>query len=381
MRVLFVTHERRVNGASKSVLNIIDEFQRRNYSIFVLTPYRDGTFYQELLKRNVNTIVSPYYVWCQAKTRFGWIKNKIMWPLVRSRINMLTARKISKFAIKEKIDIIHSNSSVINVGALISKYCNIPHIWHIREFGDLDFDMHFYESKNKIYRFMNKYTDKFICISNAVKNHYSLLDESKKIVIYNGIDIINNETTDSVTPKNTVNILIAGAIYIGKGQHEAVAACESLHKQGIDNFELYIAGDGDLYFSIDSKIAEHVHVLGHIENMAKLRSIIDIELVCSRCEAFGRVTAEAMLSGIPVIGSNTGGTPELINDGIDGFLYEKGNIEMLTNRLKYLIENKNIREKMGDVAQKKAQIMFTIKRCVNDIEMVYSEVLSKSISK
>ena len=154
MKVLFISHEKKVNGASKSLLNIIDELSSRGYGIYVLTPYKDGAFYNELINRKyVKIIVMPYYLWCQAKTKISWIKNKIMWPLFRSRINMLTAKRLSGIIKREKIDIIHSNTSVINIGALIRKDINVPHIWHLREFGDLDFDMHFYEDKNKIFNF------------------------------------------------------------------------------------------------------------------------------------------------------------------------------------------------------------------------------------
>lgn len=137
------------------------------------------------------------------------------------------------------------------------------------------------------------------------------------------------------------------------------------------SFTIYIAGSGEVYFEVNNELKERVHFLGQVDNIRDIRKHIDIELVCSRAEAFGRVTAEAMLAGIPVIGSNTGGTPELINDGVDDFLYERGNIEMLADKIEILIKNKCLLKEMGRVAKEKAKKMFTIERCVKEIENVY----------
>lgn len=379
MRILYINHEKNLNGAGMSLLGIIDGMYARNHSIYILTSHSKGPFFDELSKRDyVHIIIKKYYGWCQAKTLLGWIKNKTMWPVYKKQINRINAKKISKLAINEKIDLIHTNSSIVNIGGLISKYSGIPHIWHLREFGDLDFGMEFYESRSNIFSFMNNFTNRFICVSRAVSNHYHLLDEKKKNVVYNGID--QNSIIEPSERKNgnNVRILIAGAVFRGKGQHEAVAACEMLLNKGIDNFELLIAGKGSIYFPISQDTAKHIYILGYVSEMKRLRKAVDIELVCSRCEAFGRVTAEAMLAGIPVVGSNTGGTPELIEDGIDGFLYEKGNINQLAKKIEALITNPKLRQEMGRNAQIKAKNRFLISNCVSEIERIYHEVIAQS---
>ena len=115
--------------------------------------------------------------------------------------------------------------------------------------------------------------------------------------------------------------------------------------------------------------------MGQVNNMPALRSEVDVELVCSRAEAFGRVTAEAMMAGLPVIGSNTGGTPELIVEGETGFLYEYNNLDDLVDKMEILITNSKLRNIMGQKAQNYAIEHFTIDRCVDEIEAVYHQVL------
>lgn len=378
MKVLLIGHESDLNGASKSLLNIIDILLNNDYSVYVLTSYKAGAFYDELKKRPVEIIVRPFERWCVFKPRkIKWIMKKILWMVKDSNHNKFVAKKLAKYVLDNQIDIIHSNTSVINIGALISKYSGVPHIWHLREFGDLDFNMHFLEPKSRVYKFMNMYTEKFICISKAIRQHYDSLAQEKKVLIYNGVGNDNIIDISEKKINDKVSILIAGRVSPEKGQHEAVTACEELLKQGVSQFELYIAGGDKLYFNVSKQMENHLHILGKIKNMPEIRKGIDIELVCSRAEAFGRVTVEAMLAGIPVIGSNTGGTTELINDGVDGFLYEKGNTHQLAEKLRILIEDKELRMGMGVEAQKKAKQQFLIERCVSEIEQVYRQVVIK----
>ena len=81
------------------------------------------------------------------------------------------------------------------------------------------------------------------------------------------------------------------------------------------------------------------------------------------------------MGGIPVIGCNTGGTPELIQDGVNGFLYERGNIQQLADKIRYLIDNPFSRREMGKNAKEYATQHFGIVQSVNKIESVYREVL------
>ncbi len=384
LKILFIGHEADLQGASRSMLNVIDELINNGHKIYVLLPYSSGNVLENIKQRKIKALIFPYEQWevpwvctkIERKQLKCWRKNQLSYILKRKKRTIHSANRIAKYIVNEQIDIIHSNTSVINIGALISKYSGIPHVWHIREFGNLDFNMHFYEPMWYVSRFMNKYTDRFICISKAIMEHYAYLDSNKKVLIYNGISNEAIIKKDEKIPHNGIHILITGRISETKGQHEAVAACELLLKHGIIDFELFVAGSGKVYFEISDELKEKVHFLGQVDNMPDVRNHIDIELICSKSEAFGRVTAEAMLAGIPVIGSNTGGTPELINDGVDGFLYDRGNIEMLANKIEILIKDKYLLKNFGRNAQKKAKKMFTIQRCVDEIENVYKDVVS-----
>lgn len=371
IKVLYVIHETQMNGASKSLLEIIERL-RNKYTIYVLSFSTEGELISHLKKLNVKIIIAPYYRWCEIKnTNLGWIKKRIYWQLYRRIVNYISAIKVSRICIKEKIAIIHTNSSVVNIGGIISKLTGIKHVWHIREFADLDFNMYPLIKPSSYYTFMNSNANYFIFNSKAVSNHYKSIDKNKKKVVYNGVSLNNRIDENEKIAHDGFNILISGRVSKTKGQDQAIKACEILWNKGYKSLRLLIAGNGDVSDVYSGKIPQFVKVLGNVSEMTELRKNIDLELVCSKAEAFGRVTIEAMMGGIPVIGSNTGGTVELINPGENGYLYEYGDFEDLSNKIEKLIVNKDLRNQLGHNAQEYAINNFSIERCANNIIDVY----------
>lgn len=375
MKILYIGHEKEINGASRSMLELIGQFEKK-HQIYVLTPSREGAFYEALQKHRVKVLVLPYYRWCVVKnTQLGWIRKRTKWYLYQQFVNRQTSKKMAQIVRDEKIDIIHSNSSVISIGGMIRTQCEAKHIWHIREFADLDFRMYPLTSKKSYYDFMNMTTDFFLCNSKSVANHYTLLDNAKKKVVYNGVSPVNILKDDDKMPHEGCNILISGRVEMAKGQYQAIKACQELCQRGVRNFHLYIAGVGKV--EIPDEMKNYITLLGLVKNMPSLRKKMDFELVCSRAEAFGRVTVEAYLGGLPVIGSRAGGTVELIQDGITGFLYELDDISELSNKMSLLINDSTLRKRMGDCARDYAVQNFLSERCANEIESAYYYLLGE----
>jgi glycosyltransferase involved in cell wall biosynthesis len=95
--------------------------------------------------------------------------------------------------------------------------------------------------------------------------------------------------------------------------------------------------------------------------------------MCSRDEGMGRVTVEAMSYGKPVIGFQSGATPELIEDGIDGFLYKNG-AQDLAEKMELLLRDPNRASTMGKTGQQKAIQNYTVQKYVDEMYDVFREV-------
>lgn len=387
MNILFVTHEKGLNGASQSMLNLIDQMTDE-HTFFVVSKSTDGAVQDELRKRNIRIIMAPYYIWERPAPEraidIQWLKFKITWMLFGETLNRYSACKIKRALHGTKIDIIHVNTGVINLGIQLKKTLGVPLIWHLREFGKEDFGIVPLVPEKKFYREINK-ADGVIAISDAIYNKFAAnLDKAVIRRIYNGVgaENINFAKTYHINKSEKLVILMAGKISPAKGQQFGILAVRQLIDLGYDNLELWIAGRGTLEdIGINPQSVEFVRILGQVTNLPEIRKQVDLELVCSRCEAFGRVTVEAMMGGIPVIGSNSGGTLELIKNGFNGCLVEYGNIEQLTLEIKKFCDNRYMLKEYGENARKSAIEHFLINRCaaeINDFYKEFTESASKS---
>jgi len=101
----------------------------------------------------------------------------------------------------------------------------------------------------------------------------------------------------------------------------------------------------------------------------------NIILVCSRSEAFGRVTVEGMLCSKPIIGTRSGATPELVKEGFTGLLYEPGNYQDLAEKIKYLIVHPGEARQMGTNGFEWASKQFTIEKCASQVFGILQEAV------
>jgi glycosyltransferase involved in cell wall biosynthesis len=101
----------------------------------------------------------------------------------------------------------------------------------------------------------------------------------------------------------------------------------------------------------------------------------DVFAMPSRGEGFGLVFIEAMARGRPVIGGAHGGTPEIIDDGINGFLVSHGDVAQLVDRLTRLLANDSLRREMGAQARAKMRHDFTFARFSSGLAAILNELL------
>ena len=247
----------------------------------------------------------------------------------------IAVRRISRIIRKEKADVVHSNSSVIDVGCRAALKCGRPHVWHFREFGDLDYRLTFIKGRGKSLSFIRKARSKNIFISKALFEYYSDLtnDKMHNCVIYDGISRKYLNYSDKISKKGRISFLVSGNFQRNKCQDIVAKAVKLLKTEGVGNFKVVMAGGiadtkdsrqyhADLLKYIKMEHLDCIEMAGYIADMNTLRRKVHVEIVPSVMEAFGRVTVEAMLSGNPVLASDSGANPELIEEGENGWLFK-----------------------------------------------------------
>lgn len=384
MNLLFIGHEDDLNGASRSLLALIDELSKdENINIHVLTSYSSGEFIDELKKRNIKIVKENYYRWMIVKSKnpLKWFFKKQLYR-VRNLETIIAAKRMVKYVKENNIDIIHTNTSVLNIGALISKYSGIPHVLHIREFGVEDFNMHLIFNEKKSMKFLKENCNKIIAISKSVKKKYEKWFSNDQIkLVYNGISEVYLNSSKKFEVHDDINLIMCGRIEKAKGQEEAIEAINILRKNGYNNIKLKIIGKGDVdtikKLKVKYQLENYIDIAEYSNDLKSIRTDMDIELVCSKSEAFGRVTVEAMMSKLAVIGANTGGTVEIIKDRYNGLIYEKGNIDDLAKKIEFLIKNRKLIKVYAENGYEYSKKNFTSKINADKIKEIYSNIISE----
>ena len=300
----------------------------------------------------------------------------------KKSVNEVAIRKIREFIKINDFDLVHINSSYSYVGAVAALNENIPFVWHIRELLEEGQNNTMWD-RQKGNALINQ-SNKVITISDAVTRKYSkMIDEEKIKTIYDGVDIENFYNPKKEIFNNShFKLIFIGNIAIYKGILDFVEACILLNNSNFNDFEVLIVGAGDNQvindiknrFS-DANMENKVKFLGYQKDVTPFLNESDIFCMCTRWEAFGRTTVEAMLSGNLVIGANTAGTKDLINDGVTGILYEQGNAEDLCEKMVSVINNKS---KSKEIAKSGRQYMFdnmSSEKNADEIYNVYMEIL------
>lgn len=191
------------------------------------------------------------------------------------------------------------------------------------------------------------------------------------------------------TEKNYINIVLVGQLYSPKGQHLALEAIARLIRQ-FPKLRLYLLGDHvlDEYKPYKTeleqivradKLYDNVCFAGARSDALDIISIMDILIHPSLAEGFGRAVLEAMALGKPVIASRVGGLREAIQNGRNGFLIDPGDVDALAARLRELIIDPLLRERMGQAARETVFSEYLIDDKVTRLTEILSELLCDKV--
>ncbi|OHB46694.1 MAG: hypothetical protein A2106_03265 [Planctomycetes bacterium GWF2_40_8] len=369
--ILYLHNESIMGGAEISLLNLV---KRLNKELFIphFACSKEGPFTDELRKIKI----PPDFV------QFPSIR----WPNPVQICN--TIRKLLDIIKKKQINLIHSNQPRSNLfGAIAAKIRNVPIIWHERclERGRFDSD--------NIFSFL---PDRIICNSSAVRNRFTkgAKTDAKIRTIINGVDLreFNLELNGS-TIRKEFNIdedePIIGTI--GRIDPEKGYECflESarivLHDFGNVRF-LVVGGafnnpslEESLYeMSVEKGIDKNTIFTGFRRDIPQLLASMDVVVLPSEIDACSRVLFESMAMRKPLVATNAGGTPEIVQDGITGLLVKPGDSSEMAKCIKKLLDDKYLAEQYGNAGRKRVEEMFTIERNIRETENVYLELLNEN---
>ena len=323
------------------------------------------------------------------KTKIGnlnihMIKKSLPYPFSIPSLVWFLTHKI----IELNPDIVHAQGSFApysTAAALVrNKYPTI-----LTAHGILAKELKFHKGINFIFiLFIHKPNERYvvskisniIAVSLHVKNVISDMTQSQICVIQNGIDF---EDIHNVQPHKSIeypSILFVGGLSKVKGIDTLLNAVPIIRKK-ILNLCLYIAGSGPEENKLkelvkELNIEENVNFLGYVSEIKKYSyyKSTDVCVFPSIYEPFGIVLLEAMACGKPVVASNVGGIPFVVEEGKTGLLFESGNVKDLADKIMTILKNEELREKMGEAGRERAKEFTWDKIAERTVEM-YKEIL------
>ncbi len=294
----------------------------------------------------------------------------------------MSAIKLIPIIRRFKPDIIHSNTGSTMAGYLVCKYCSMPHVWHVREYLDLDFDVRLLISKRKHRRRLSEFGNHVIAITQGIFDYYNL--SGKDRVIYNGV---LREIDASFCSNKEKYFLFVGRLTEKKGVGQLIKAF--INFASFDSqISLFLAGSpvDEKYFVgltntvRDCGLESRIVFLGDRTDIYDLMRKAIALIVPSVFEGFGRITAEAMFNGCLVIGNNSAGTKEILASDNLGILYNGH--EELSNHLKS-VANSGVDNFLPIIirAQEHAVKFFSQERNAMEVYGYYSEILKNRIGR
>ncbi len=290
----------------------------------------------------------------------------------KSSFSLIQAWKLAKIIDENSIDIVHihwtKDIPITVLAKLFSK--KKPKIVQTRHMTMTRFKNDFYHN------FLYKNIDTILCVTQAVENQIKKFIPQKirpktKLLYLGAKDAqeIKQEEIEQLKQdfkcNGSFNVGLIGRINEFKGQHLLIEAMKHLMYKGL-NIKAFIVGhamDEGYLAKLKEEVARKnlentIVFVGFTKEVGKFMKMCDVILMTSKNETFGLVTVEAMKNGVAVIGSNQGGTLEIIDDQKTGLLFESGNAQDLALKIEMLYYDENLKNKLSHAGKVKANVMF-----------------------
>ncbi len=309
-------------GATKAFMSMLAGLMtEKKVSPCVVLPSKQDVYYK-FKDMGIPVLVTPlrmsiYPDWHTAKTLVLFPIKLIYWQWV----NRKSVKRVIDFAERQIVQIIHTNVGVIDVGYRAAQQLQIPHIYHLREYGNKDFGMNYFPSRKFFIRQLQGTKSYSICITKDIMHYNKQTGSETSRVIYDAICPKQTSLTERVK-KNY--FFYAGRIEYAKGLDLLLQGYARYAEKTDEPWPLYIAGkDVDMNYSaglkkfIQDKKLDYVRFLGELPDITKWMQEAKAIIIPSRFEGFGLCMTEAMFNGCLVIGNDTGGTHEQFENGLE----------------------------------------------------------------
>ena len=297
-----------------------------------------------------------------------------------------------RFLRDNEIDILqtyHFSSDIW--GAFWARLAGVPVVISNRR------DMGFWRKGHHVfaYRLVNRWVKRIVVVSEAVKKMVMATERipgENMEVIYNGIElpaasrpqqtsyVSNGKDKEGITSEDIVIVHVANLRPV-KGHKYLLKALAEIVRE-FPHVKLVLIGEGELKSSLQDLadtlgMREHVLFLGKRQDISPFLNRADICVMPSLSEGMSNAILEYMAAGKPVVATNAGGNPELIQNGYNGFLVEKENTEELKEALLTLLQEPEKRRLIGQNGFHFVRQHFSMSQMIAKYEKVFTDSVTR----
>ncbi|SDX72339.1 N-acetyl-alpha-D-glucosaminyl L-malate synthase BshA [Salimicrobium album] len=308
--------------------------------------------------------------------------------------DLALANKMAEVAKREELDLLHVHYAMPHaVCAILAKQmCSELDLKVITTLHGTDITvLGIDDNLKQLIKFGIEKSDAVTAVSNSlVDQTRRMLDTEKDMhVVHNFVDEREYQHVDSRNLKQQFNIGEDEKVVIHVSNFRKVKRVEDVVRsfhliQQEVTAKLVLVGDGPEFNKVYNLveqlgIEEKVLFVGKQERVQELLSIADVKLLLSEKESFGLVLLEAMACGVPCIGTNIGGIPEVIDDGVDGYIVEVQDIEQVKEKALRILKDAQLSRSFSENAVRAVSEKFSAEKIVKQYEKLYEQVLHSEL--
>lgn len=376
MKLVFVSHTScEQGGAQGCLLDLVRGIKELHpdYLVYIIFP-EQGTLI-DLFLPYIDGYVIIKQPWWMTVTD----KPSNATPFARFVRIIKYASKTLTYLRRINPDVVITNTIASPVTALACKMGRYKHLWFIHEVPVDSGLFTFLYNERTIVKWIEKLSDRVLFVSDYAINHYKPLITNRDKICKIHVAVNVADQTEIRKEDPVLRLLLVGHFDPNKNQLEALDACKVLIDRGCA-IHLFLVGGGDENYSalirqkIDSySMGTFVTVVDYTKEISRYYQQADALLSCSLSEALPRAVIEAQKYGLPVLATSIDANKELIQDGYNGILYERGNIASLVDAI-LLANNRELREKMSRNAFAFMSDRYTVNQFVSEFIGICSTV-------
>ena len=363
--ILYLSTSSGPGGAERVISNLSASLDPARYRA-ILCLFRPGWIQAHTEGRGVRTYVIP------TQGMFDW-----RWVL-----------RFKRLVKKEHVDLIHAHEFDANVqGTFAAALSGVPLVATVHGKN------YFWEKLRRrlAYQWVTRNAT-MVAVSENLKQFIVEkvgVDSGQVKVVYNGVDALPQCGTADIDqcrkeldlPTGDRIVGVVGNLYPVKGHQYLISAIPTVLEK-CPNTTFVFAGRGQLEAELKEQVQQldidgKVRFLGLRQDISRILAMLDVFVLPSLSEGLSMAILEAMVAGRPVIATNVGGNPELVEDGESGYLVPSQDSQALADRVISLLTNRERALQFGKIGQLRAQGQFSLQTMVQEYQLLYDELIEE----